>query len=185
MRFAKGSRSSTPRPPQSTRSRTRLARSIGTGLGAVLLAVASATSSAAADIPPRTTKSCGGPVPLPLSESFSPSTTVTMYSLPFHAAENHTVTVDVAAELDDPSGNPSLGTIGVGMFQCCDVSDSEVRAQQVGNIGAAGSPVHTHITQQLPNKCSLPTKVGTDFVYYLRLRIASSSQSVHLSYSVT
>lgn len=58
--------------------------------------------------PPRTDKTCSSPVSVPLSEGFVPQTTITMFSLPFHAPEGTTVNVDLEASLNDPNGNPDL-----------------------------------------------------------------------------
>ncbi|MGK5628964.1 hypothetical protein [Streptomyces sp. URMC 123] len=155
------------------------------GGGAVTAPGGGTGVAAPADTAPRTTKSCSNPVGLPLSETFTPSTTVTMYSLPFHAAAGRTITIDVAAELDDPSANPSLGTIGVEVHQCCAVRDSEIMPQVVGPIGPAGRPAHTRRTVTLSDRCTIPTRFGEEFVYYLRLRISDSADAVRLSYSVS
>ncbi|MBT2382980.1 hypothetical protein [Streptomyces sp. ISL-11] len=136
-------------------------------------------------VDPRTAKTCSNPVALPVGEAFRPFSTVTMYSLPFHAPAGRAVDVDLAAELDDPTGNPALGSVGVRVFQCCSVLDSEITdAQKNGSIGAAGHPAATRLSLTLSNKCTIPTKFGEEFVYYLQLRISFGSGSVHLSYSV-
>jgi hypothetical protein len=135
--------------------------------------------------PPRTDKTCDHSRTLPINEDFTQSTTVTMYSPPFHVPEGTTISIDLAAQLADPSGNPALATVGVDVVQCCKVSDSRITDQQtIGRVGPAGSPEHKGLNLTLPNKCSLPSTEGSDLIYYLRLRIASSSYDVLLSYSV-
>ncbi|GAA3050373.1 hypothetical protein GCM10020000_33960 [Streptomyces olivoverticillatus] len=96
--------------------------------------------AAARDVPPRTDKSCGNPVGLPVSETFTPQRTITMYSPAFHSPDTRTLNVDLAGELDDPSGSPALGSVGVQVFQCCDVRDSEIMPQVIGSIGPAEQP---------------------------------------------
>ncbi|MFI0511617.1 hypothetical protein ACH3Y9_14550 [Streptomyces sp. WSLK1-5] len=137
-------------------------------------------------IPPRTVKSCSNPVALPISEGFTKSQTVVMFSPPFHAPKERSVAITVTAEMSDPSSNPALGTVGVSVHQCCDVIDSAISAQTVGHIGPTGSPESTEVTVQLKDDCSLTTHFdGTDeCIYYLRLKIASSTESVILSYTV-
>jgi hypothetical protein len=108
-----------------------------------------------------------------------------MYSKTFHASALRTITIRLQAELDDPAAVPSLsGTVGVGLFQCCRVTDSEIIPQVIGRIGKAGSPEETVSLATLQDKCTLSIEVGADFVYYLRLRISSGTNAVHLSYSV-
>lgn len=154
-------------------------------LMAAALALPSTGSAHAAtlDVPPRTDKSCGNPVGLPVSETFTPQRTITMYSPAFHSPDTRTLNVDLAGELDDPSGNPALGSVGVQVFQCCDVRDSEIMPQVIGSIGPAGSPAHKSASTSLANKCTIPTKFNNEYVYYLRLRVADSTDAVRLSYS--
>jgi hypothetical protein len=133
--------------------------------------------------PLRTDKTCSDPTTLPISESFQPSATATLYSRPFHAAAGTTINIDLAAELDS-AGRLGLGTVGVELYQCCDIRDSKLTDQKIGGIGAPGSPAHTSLSVKLSDQCALPSKSGSDLIYYLRLRIASSSEDVRLSYSV-
>jgi hypothetical protein len=132
----------------------------------------------------RQDSSCDNPGALPITETFPAHTTATIYSPPFHAAAGGTINIDLAAELDQV-GKPELGTVGVQVFQCCSVSDSEIKEQVIGSIGMPGQPVHTKVSVKLSDQCTLSTKSGNDFVYYLRLRIASQLQAVKLSYSVS
>ncbi|MFJ9448549.1 hypothetical protein ACIRRH_43155 [Kitasatospora sp. NPDC101235] len=134
---------------------------------------------------PRTDKTCNGAVALPISESFRESTTVVMFSPPFHAAIGRTISIQLTAEMFDPSANPALGTVGVNVNQCCDVLDSKVSDQVVGAIGPNGSPQTTTTSVTLTDECTLSTHVNGDCVYYLRLKIASSLEQVLLSYSIS
>ncbi|KJY29469.1 hypothetical protein [Streptomyces sp. NRRL S-495] len=137
----------------------------------------------------RTDKSCSGSRSLPISESFTASTTVTMFSPAFRASAGTTINVQLLAELDDPNGIPGNGSVGVTVHQCCDVVDSQITPQQtIGRVGPAGSPEATSLSVTLVDACTLSTHPdGNDsqFVYYLRLRISDSSDRVKLSYSIT
>ncbi|MFJ8433910.1 hypothetical protein ACIQ9P_21680 [Kitasatospora sp. NPDC094019] len=136
----------------------------------------------------RTDKSCSGSRSLPINESFTASTTVTMFSPPFSAPAGTVINVQLVAELDDPNGIPGNGSVGVSVHQCCDVSDSQITSQQtVGRIGPAGSPEVTPLTVTLRDACTLSTHPDGDdsqFVHYLRLRISDSFDRVKLSYSI-
>ena len=132
----------------------------------------------------RQDKTCSDPQALKISESFKPTTTAVLYSLPFHVPAGTTINIDLAAELDS-SGNTSMGTVGFDVYQCCTVKDSRITPEQtIGGIGSPGHPAHTKDKVKLSDKCDWSTKVGDDFVYYLRLRI-SSSDPVRLSYEVS
>ncbi|WP_328952680.1 hypothetical protein [Kitasatospora purpeofusca] len=141
------------------------------------------------EIAPRMDKSCSGARFLPISESFTASTTVTMFSPAFRASAGTVINVQLLAELDDPNGIPANGSVGVTVHQCCDVLDSQISAQQtIGGIGPSGSPEATSLTQTLIDDCNLSTHPDgddTQFVYYLRLRISDSFDRVKLSYSIT
>ncbi|SDS70343.1 hypothetical protein SAMN05216371_0445 [Streptomyces sp. TLI_053] len=136
----------------------------------------------------RTDKSCSGSRSLPINESFTASTTATLFSPAFRASAGTTINIQLVAELDDPNGIPGNGSVGVSVHQCCDVSDSQITAQQtVGRIGPAGSPEVTPLTVTLRDACTLSTHPDgddTQFVYYLRLRISDSFDRVKLSYSI-
>lgn len=138
----------------------------------------------ATEVNPRTEKSCSNPVSLPVAESFRPSTTVVMYSPPFHAPKGRAIRVSVVAEMEDPNANPTLGTVGVSVHQCCDIVDEQLTQQSIGPIGPYGSPETTQQNVTLGDQCTLTTHFGTECVYYLRLKIASGSWAVRLSYSV-
>ena len=132
----------------------------------------------------RTDSVCSGASALPIGETFVPNTTATLYSLPFHAAAGTRITVGLDAELET-SGNPALASVGVDVKQCCDLVNSDVTTDQtIGGVGDTGHPAHTPLSVTLPDNCTLSTHVGTDCVYYLRLRIASTLQAVRLSYTV-
>ncbi|MDY0813135.1 hypothetical protein [Kitasatospora purpeofusca] len=141
------------------------------------------------EIAPRTDKSCGGSRTLPISESFTASTTVTMFSPAFRASAGTVINVQLLAELDDPNGIPGNGSVGVTVHQCCDVVDSQISQQQtIGRIGPPGSPEATSLSVALFDACNLSTHPDGDdsqFVYYLRLRISDSFDRVKLSYSIT
>ncbi|CAI7980990.1 conserved hypothetical protein [Frankia sp. Hr75.2] len=141
--------------------------------------------SVPAEIEPRTDKSCSGSVSLPINEAFLPHTTVTMFSPPFHAAEGRTVSINLTAEMADPQSNPALGTVGVSVHQCCDLLDEVQMAQMIGHIGPPGAPEVITRAVTLRDECTLTTHEGSDCVYYLRLRISSSTEQVRLSYSVS
>jgi hypothetical protein len=138
-----------------------------------------------AEIEPRTEKSCSNPVALPIGETFRPHNTIVMYSPAFHAAIGRTITVKVGAEMSETSSNPANGTVGVSLHQCCDVLDELHTAQVVGHIGPTGSPEFTQTMATLRDECTLTTHHDGDCVYYLRLKIASSSDPVRLSYTVS
>ena len=132
----------------------------------------------------RQDKTCSDPQALKINESFKPTTTAVLYSLPFHVPAGTTINIDLAAELDG-SGNTSMGTVGFDVYQCCTVKDSRITPEQtIGGIGSPGHPAHTQDKVKLSDKCDWSTKVGDDFVYYLRLRIRSSD-AVRLSYEVS
>jgi hypothetical protein len=132
----------------------------------------------------RTVKSCQSPVGLPFSETFHASTTVVVFSRPFHAPVGQIISITIQAERDDVEDVAPLGTVGVSVRQCCDVSDSDHTPQVIGAVGAAGSPASTQTSVTLRNACTFATHHGDDNVYYLRLKIASQLQAVRLSYSV-
>ncbi|MGK4580249.1 hypothetical protein [Kitasatospora sp. HPMI-4] len=139
------------------------------------------------EIDPRTSKSCSDPLsldPSGIQESFKASATVVMFSPAFHAAIGRSITVAVDAQLHDP-GNPALATVGFTVRQCCDISDSDITNQVVGPVGDSGSPMHTESSVTLSDQCTLATHFGSDCIYYIRFKIASSAQAVNLSYSVT
>ena len=136
-------------------------------------------------IDPRTDKSCSNPVALPISEAFRAHTTVVMFSPPFHAAIGRNITIKVEAEMADPLSNPALGSVGVSVHQCCVVLDEVHTAQVIGGIGPAGSPESTQTMVTLRDACTLTTHHDSDCVYYLRLRISSSTEPVRLSYTVS
>jgi hypothetical protein len=106
-----------------------------------------------------------------------------MFSPPFHAAIGRTITITVDAEMADPASNPALGTVGVSVHQCCDVLDELHTGQVIGHIGPAGSPERTQTMVTLRDECVLTTHHDGECVYYLRLRISSSSGAVRLSYT--
>jgi hypothetical protein len=134
--------------------------------------------------PPRTEKTCSNPISLPFSDAFAPSRTVTAFSLPFHVPEGTTITIELAANLD-AHGDPDLASVGIGVRQCCDVSDSDITDRDtIGKVGGPdGGPI-TFLTLPLPNKCVLASKFGDDFIYYVRIRIFSSNQNVGVAYAV-
>ena len=126
---------------------------------------------------------CSDPQALEISESFKPTTTAVLYSLPFHVPAGTTIKVELDAELDS-SGNPNLGTVGFDVYQCCSVKDSRITPKQtIGGIGNPGHPAETKGEVKLSDKCTWSTKEGGDFVYYLRLSIRSND-AVRLSYKV-
>jgi hypothetical protein len=146
--------------------------------------VALQTGGAGAGVDLRTDSSCDNPRALPIGETFVPNTTATLYSLPFHAPTGTTINIGLDAELET-SGTPSLATVGVDVFQCCSLSDTRITTSQtIGTVGQAGHPAHTPLSVNLRDACVMSSNFGSEFIYYLRLRIASTLQAVRISYSV-
>lgn len=146
----------------------------------------------------RQSKKCYGTrAALPLTESFPATTTAELFSPPFHAPKGTKIAITLNAELA-ASGDPTLASVGVHVFQCCPFGDALLTPEQaIGDVGDPNNPrpLRTPLSLELPDKCRFSTRQEPPdknekpdqedhFVYYLRLYIASSAQAVILSYSV-
>ncbi|MFJ8010993.1 hypothetical protein [Streptomyces sp. NPDC096339] len=136
----------------------------------------------------RTNQSCSDPVSLPIAEAFKASFGVVLFSVPFHALVGTVIGVSLRAEMDGPADSPALATVGLDVHQCCAVSDERITPiQTTGHPGPAGSPalIQPKDPILLVDKCTISTHFGSEeCVYYLRLKISSSSAKVLLSYQV-